>query len=125
MRNKVELVGRLGKKPELQGNGTNYCTLNIAVDSYSKDREGNRQKKTDWFFVKVWKKTAENCVRYLDKGSLVLVDGVLRNNKWNDNGQEKSRLEIHALDVLFLDRKNGSNDNSYDDSYGGSSDVPF
>lgn len=124
MRNKVELIGRLGKKPELQGNGTSYCTLNLAVDSYSKDRDGNRQKKTDWFFVKVWKKNAENCVRFLDKGSLVLVDGVLRNNKWNDNGQEKSRLEIHALEVQFLDRKNSSNDNN-DDYYGGSSDVPF
>lgn len=121
MRNKVELVGRLGKKPELQGNGTTYCTLNIAVDSYSKDRDGNRTKKTDWFFVKVWRNQAENCVRYLDKGSLVLVDGVLRNNKWNENGQEKSRLEIHASDVLFLNRTNNDND-GYE---GGSGDVPF
>jgi single-strand DNA-binding protein len=84
---------------------------------------GNRQKKTDWFFVKVWKKTAENCVNYLDKGSLVLVDGVLRNNKWNDNGQEKSRLEVQALEVLFLDRKKGGNDSN--EYYDGSSDVPF
>ncbi len=124
MRNKVELVGRLGKKPELQGNGTSYCTLNIAVDSFSKDKQGNSQKKTDWFYVKVWKKQAENCVRYLDKGSLVLVDGVLRNNTWNDNGQEKKRLEVHALEVLFLDRKNSGNDYDSND-YGGSGEVPF
>ncbi len=124
MRNKVELVGRLGKKPELQGNGTSYCTLNIAVDSFFKDKQGKSQKKTDWFYVKAWKKQAENCVRYLDKGSLVLVDGVLRNNTWNDNGQERARLEIHALEVLFLDRKNSGNDYDSND-YGGSGDVPF
>lgn len=108
MLNKVMLIGRLGKDPELrysQG-GMPIGNLNIATDDNYTDREGNRVEKTEWHRVVVFDRLAENCNNYLSKGSLVYVEGSLQTRKWQDQqGQDRYTTEIRARTVRFLDKK--------------------
>lgn len=114
MLNKVMIIGRLGRDPELRytQNGTPVTSLNIATDESYIDREGVRQDRTEWHRVTVFQKQAENCSNYLSKGSLVFVEGSLQTRKWQDQqGQDRYTTEIKAQRVQFLDRRNNNNNN--------------
>lgn len=109
MLNKVMLIGRLGRDPELRytQNGTPVTSLSIATDESYTDRDGNRQERTEWHRVTVFQKQAELCSNYLSKGSLVYVEGTLQTRKWQDQqGQDRYTTEIRAQRVQFLDRRN-------------------
>lgn len=106
--NKVILIGRLGRDPELRHTkgGTAVANMSIATDDSFKDKQGNIQKTTEWHRIVMWDKTAENCVKYLSKGSQVYVEGKLQTRKWEDkDGQERTTTEIVARNVTFLDSK--------------------
>lgn len=108
MLNKVMIIGRLGRDPELRyvSGGQPVTSLNVATDESYFDRDGNRVEKTEWHRITVWGKTAENCHNYLTKGSLVYVEGSLQTRKWQDQqGQDRYSTDIRAQRVLFLDRK--------------------
>lgn len=108
MLNKVMIIGRLGRDPELRytQNGTPVTSLNIATDESYIDREGVRQERTEWHRVTVFQKQAENCSNYLSKGSLVFVEGSLQTRKWQDQqGQDRYTTEIKAQRVQFLERR--------------------
>lgn len=108
MLNKVMLIGRLGRDPELRytQNGTPVTSLNVATDESYTDRDGNRQERTEWHRVAVFQKQAELCSNYLSKGSLVYVEGFLQTRKWQDQqGMDRYTTEIRAQRVQFLDRK--------------------
>lgn len=108
MLNKVMIIGRLGRDPELRytQSGVPMTNLNIATDESYTDREGNRVEKTEWHRVVVSQRQAENCASYLGKGSLVYVEGSLQTRKWQDQqGQDRYTTEIRAQRVQFLDRK--------------------
>ena len=108
MLNKVMIIGRLGRDPELRysQSGSPVCTLNIATDESYTDRDGNRVDRAEWHRVVVFQKAAENCSQYLTKGSLVFVEGSLQTRKWQDQqGQDRFATEIKAQRVQFLDRK--------------------
>lgn len=112
MLNKVMIIGRLGREPELRytNNGTPVTSLNIATDESYIDRDGVRQERTEWHRVTVFQKQAENCTNFLSKGSLVFVEGSLQTRKWTDQqGVERYTTEIKAQRVQFLDRR-GSGD---------------
>ena len=108
MLNKVQLIGRLGSDPDLrytQG-GQPVCSLRIATDESYTDKNGNRVEATEWHRVIAFQRAAENCNKYLSKGSLVYVEGKLATRKWQDqNGQDRYTTEIRAERVQFLDRK--------------------
>ena len=119
--NKVMLIGRLGKDPELRytPNGSPVANLRIATDESYTDRDGNKVDRTEWHTVVVFQRQAENCQAYLKKGSLVFVEGSLQTRKWQDQqGQDRYSTEIKAIRVQFLDRKgtNTGADDSYSDS---------
>ncbi len=117
MLNKVMIIGRLGRDPELRytQNGTPVTSLNIATDESYIDREGVRQDRTEWHRVTVFQKQAENCSNYLSKGSLVFVEGSLQTRKWQDQqGQDRYTTEIKAQRVQFLDRRNNNNNGGTD-----------
>ena len=108
MLNKVMLIGRLGRDPELRytQTGIPVANLRIATDESYTDREGNKVDRAEWHSVVVFQRAAENCAQYLGKGSLVFVEGSLQTRKWQDqSGQDRYTTEIKALRVLFLDRK--------------------
>ena len=127
MLNKVMIIGRLGRDPELRysQSGSPVCTLNIATDESYTDRDGNRVDRAEWHRVVVFQKAAENCSQYLTKGSLVFVEGSLQTRKWQDQqGQDRYTTEIKAQRVQFLDRKGdaprgeGGGGRGYEDDYG-------
>ena len=108
--NKAMLIGRLGADPELRymPDGSAVCTMNLATDESYNDRQGNRVERTEWHRVVVFRKQAENCGRYLKKGSLVYVEGRLQTRKWQDrNGQDRYTTEIRTENVRFLERRDG------------------
>lgn len=109
MLNKVILIGRLVKEPELRytPNGAAVAKFTLAVDRrQSRDRE----KETDFIDIVVWQKQAENCASYLGKGRLVAVDGRLQVRSYEDSqGIRRKAAEVVAENVRFLDRaKEGS-----------------
>ena len=110
MLNKVMIIGRLGRDPELRysQSGSPVCTLNIATDESYTDRDGNRVDRAEWHRVVVFQKAAENCSQYLTKGSLVFVEGSLQTRKWQDQqGPDRYTTEIKAQRVQFLDKRGG------------------
>ncbi|GFH62323.1 MAG: single-strand DNA-binding protein [Candidatus Desulfovibrio kirbyi] len=111
MLNKVMIIGRLGRDPELRytQSGAPVANLNIATDESYTDREGNKVERTEWHRVSVFQRQAENCANYLSKGSTVYVEGSLQTRKWQDQqGQDRYSTEIKAIRVQFLDRKGDS-----------------
>jgi len=109
--NKAIIVGRLGSDPEVKtiSSGQTVCTLSVATSENWKDRDGQKQEKTEWHRIVVWGKMAEICGKHLSKGRQVYLEGRLQTRSWEDQqGQKKYTTEIVANTVQFL----GSNDRS-------------
>ena len=107
--NKVILIGRLGRDPELSytPNGQARAKFSIATDEGYRDRQtGQKVEKTEWHNIVAWRQTAEFCGNYLGKGRLVMVEGKLQTRKWQDQstGQDRYMTEIVADNVQGLDR---------------------
>jgi single-strand DNA-binding protein len=106
--NRVQLLGRLGGDPEVRStqNGTNVANFNIATsEKYTKD--GETQEKTQWHRVVAWGKLAEIGGEYLNKGSLVMVEGKLETRQYEDKeGATRYATEVIASDIFLL--PNGS-----------------
>lgn len=103
--NKAQIIGRLGKDPELRytQSGRATTSFDLATDSVWKDREGQRQKHTEWHKVVVWGPQAEACAKYLAKGRQVYVEGEIRTRSYDDrDGVKRYVTEIVARDVRFL-----------------------
>lgn len=108
MVNKVFIVGRLARDPEIRytQNGSAIANMTVATDESFTGSDGNKVERTEWHRVTVFGKVAENCGNYLGKGSLVHVEGSLATRKWQDqNGQDRYTTEIKAQRVQFLDRR--------------------
>ena len=111
--NKVFLIGRLTRDPELRytGNNTAVASFSIAVNRSFTNQQGERE--ADFFNVTVWRKQAENVKNYLSQGSQVAIDGRLQTRSYEDNnGQKRYVTEVVADNVEFLGSKNSSNNNS-------------
>ena len=111
MVNKAIIVGNLGADPEVKysASGTAVVNLRVATTEYRKDAEGNRTEETEWHRIIAFGVTAENCSKYLTKGSKVYVDGKMKTRKWVDqNNVERYTTEIIANEVKFLSTKNGN-----------------
>ncbi len=120
--NKVMLIGRLGKDPEVRytQSGTPVATMNIATDESYTDREGKKVDQTEWHRVVVWSRQAENCAKYLRKGSLVFIEGNLQTRQWQDQqGQTRYMTEVRAQRVQFLDSKGGGQGGGFGGGPGG------
>ena len=101
--NRVCLIGRLTSKPELRYTTSNIACTNITV---AIDRNYGEEKKTDFINVVVWRKQAENVCKYLDKGSLVSVEGRLQQNSYEDrDGNRRYKLDVVADNIQFLNTK--------------------
>jgi single-strand DNA-binding protein len=109
MINKVILVGRLGKDPEIRStpNGTSVAKFTVATDEKFTDRNGEKQERTEWHNITAWGKLGEICGQYLRKGKLVYIEGSIRTDSWDDKetGQKKYRTEVVANTMKMLDRR--------------------
>jgi len=146
--NKVILVGRLGRDPETRytGGGQAVANFSVATDESYKDKNGERQKRTEWHKIVVWGKQAEIAQQYLKKGSLIFIEGRIQSREWQDKeGQKRTSFEIVANNFRMLggrsegaaaasagggagSRSGGDDFESHpapaDDSYGGASTPP-
>lgn len=96
--NKVMLIGNLGADPEVRSfqNGGRVCNLRIATSENWKDKDGQRQERTEWHTVAIFSDGLINvCENYLKKGSKVYIEGQLQTRKWQDqNGQDRYSTEV-------------------------------
>lgn len=104
--NKVTLVGRLTRDPELKyaSTGTAICSFGLAVNEKYKSGD-DWKEKVHFVDITVWGKQGENVAQYLNKGSQALIDGKLNYQSWEKDGQKRSKLEVVANNVQFLDAK--------------------
>lgn len=131
MLNKIILIGRLVRDPELRytSNGTPVSNFTLAVERNYSNQQG--EKETDFIKIVAWRKLAENCAHHLDKGRLVAVEGSLniRKSKSEKDGRTYINPEVIANNVQFLDwpddaKKETSNepDDDFDED---NFNVPF
>lgn len=105
--NKVFLIGRLTRDPELRytGNNTAVATFSIAVNRNFSNQDGVRE--ADFINIVVWRKQAENVKNYLSQGSQVAIDGRIQTRSYDDqNGNKRYVTEVVADNVEFLGSKN-------------------
>ncbi|KFN44419.1 single-stranded DNA-binding protein [Arenimonas oryziterrae] len=127
--NKVILVGTLGRDPEVRysQSGTTLTTVSVATNESWKDKNGEKQERTEWHRVKFFGKLADIAGEYLKKGGQVYIEGSLRTEKYTDkSGVEKYSTDIIASDMQMLGGKSeGGGERapreSGGDSYGGGS----
>ncbi|MFP4198117.1 MAG: single-stranded DNA-binding protein [Halanaerobium sp.] len=114
MLNRIVLIGRLTRDPELRytSNGTPVCNFTLAVERNYTNRNGDRD--VDFINIVTWRGLAENCARHLGKGRLVGVDGSLQIRKSENNNRTYINPEVNADNVRFLDfgNNNGSRNNN-------------
>ena len=122
--NRVFLLGRLGRKPEIRvlpQTGRSVANFSMATDERFYNKATNETKdRTEWHRIVVWGQLAEFCEKYLDKGRLVLVEGKLRTRSWQDReGNKRKTTEIEAFNIVLL----GSRDSQ--GPRGGEIDAPY
>lgn len=144
--NKVILVGHLGKDPEVRYSpgGSAVANFSLATSEQFKDRDGNKQERTEWHRVVLFGRQAEIAGEYLRKGRMAYVEGRLQTRKWTDkDGQERYTTEIVGDRLQLLggrddrDEDRGSQSHSQRPASGGGSaprpepeddfsdDIPF
>ena len=127
--NKVILVGRLGKDPEVRNldNGAVVANFSIATSESYKDRTtGERKEITEWHNIVLWRGLAEVAQKYLHKGDMVYIEGKLRTRSWEKEGVTRYTTEIVADNMTMLSTKGSSGGQSGDSGYQDrSSTEPF
>ncbi len=107
--NKVILIGNLGRDPELRKTpgGAAVTSFSLATTEKFTDKNGQRQEQTEWHNIVAWNRSAETMAQYLTKGSSVYIEGKLRTQSWEDNGQKKYRTEIVVQSFQFVGGRGG------------------
>lgn len=121
--NKVILVGRLGKDPEVKTtpSGQTVAKFSLATDEKFTDKSGQRQERTEWHNIVAWGKLAEICGNYLRKGKQVYLEGSIRTDSWDDkeSGQKRYRTEIIVNNMQMLgSRDDGGGRGNYESGGG-------
>lgn len=105
--NQCTLIGHLGKDPEVRTvNGTKVANFTLATTERYTDKEGERQSKTEWHNIVIWRKLAEVAEKYLHKGSQVMIQGKIETRKWDDrDGVTRYTTEIICSQMEMLGGK--------------------
>ena len=105
--NKVILIGRLGKDPEVRAfeNNVKKASFSLATSEFRKDKEGNKIETTEWHNIYCWRYLAETAEQFLTKGKLIYLEGKLRTRSWEENGGKKYITEIEATTFTMLGPK--------------------
>src|SRR5262245_59880540 len=125
--NKVFLMGRLTRDPELRytPQGTSVSDLGLAVNREYTLQNGERRKETVFVDVTVWKKQAEICCQYLRKGSPIFIEGRLAMDSWEgQDGQKRTKMRVVAENFQFVGGRGSGGEAGVPDVENGSSDAP-
>lgn len=104
--NNVQIIGRLGKDPEMRytTGGTACCKFSVAVEGYQ-PKDSDKPKHTEWFNVVAWAKLAEVCAQYLGKGDLIYAQGELQTRQYEKDGQRRYFTEVNMRQMQMLKTK--------------------
>lgn len=125
--NKVFLIGNLTRDPEVRylPSGAAVGDLRLAVSRKYKTQQGEEREETCFVSISVWGRQAETCSQYLSKGSPVLVEGRLRYEEWEKDGQKNNRISVTAERVQFMGSpRGGSRYGDAPSEHGGESPTP-
>ena len=136
MVNKVFLLGRLGKDPEVRHLDNNRAVANftLATNEVFIDKSGNKVEQTDWHHVEMWDALARNAEKVLRKGRTVFIEGKIKNETWTDkDGNKRSAVRIRALQFQIVSNSsnadgigpNEKNGNVMDEHLDVSDPLPF
>jgi len=107
--NRVQIIGYLGADPQEKTTtkGTKFAIFSVAVNRYWKGKAGEANKRTDWFNVEAWGKLGEICLKILEKGSLVYLEGELRTNRYEKDGEVKffTKVVVQRMQKLNYSEK--------------------
>lgn len=134
--NKVILVGRLGKDPEVRTleNGAAVGNFTMATSEKYKDAKGEKKEITDWHNIVVWRGLAEISQKYLHKGDMVYIEGKMRTRSWEKDGITRYTTEVIADNMTMLSTQRNANTSASEseatmsdlaDASSGSDDLPF
>ncbi len=117
--NKVQIIGHLGKDPEMRytPSGKPVTTFTVAVSRTWNNAEGEKRSETEWFNVVTWGNLAEICKQYLVKGKQVYIEGHLKTRSWDDKekeGVKHYRVEIVANEMMMLGDRRDSNNQTHE-----------
>lgn len=122
--NKVIIVGRLGQDPEIkfmQGDNS-VANISVATTEVFKDREGQKQERTEWHRIEAWGKLAEIAGDFLYKGCQVYVEGKLKTRSWEDEqGGKRYATSITASKLLSMSPRKGDTNGNFNDN----EEIPF
>jgi single-strand DNA-binding protein len=116
--NQVTLMGNLTRDPDLRETptGQKVTSFSLALNRSYKDSNGEWQEATDYVDIVCWGPLAERVDQYLSKGRRCLVQGRLQSRNWEQDGQKRSKVEVLANDVTFLDSRTNSEDSILNNS---------
>ena len=124
--NKVILIGRLGKDPEMSytPNGLAVTKFSIAINRYAKSQTGERQDETDWYNIVAFAKLAETCHDYLKKGSHIYIEGKLAQRRYVDrNNVSRVSLEVTLTEMENLTPRDQQSGGTASSDFGGADDA--
>lgn len=112
--NRVQLIGYLGRDPDSKytSTGKRVTDFPIAITNRWKDETGESREHTEWVNIEAWDRLAEICHEYLGKGSLVYVDGRLKTDRYENEGEARYFTKVVAQTVQFLDSRAEAERNS-------------
>ena len=116
--NKVILLGRLGRDPEVRymPNGEAVCNFSIATSETWNDRNGQRQERTEWHNITMYRRLAEIAGQYLKKGREVYIEGRIQSRKYTGkDGIERTAYDIVASEMKMVGSREGGGSAQYDD----------
>ncbi len=104
MRNRVQLIGRLGTKPEIKEfeGGKIKASFRMATNDFYRNQKGESVEETTWHNVVAWDKAAETIQKYTDKGSEIAIDGKISNRSWEDKDGTKRYISEVVVDSVIL-----------------------
>jgi len=117
--NRVELIGNLGRDPEIRftTNRTAVASLALATSEKLKNKNGEWEERTEWHNIILYGRTAEVAGEYLTKGKSVYLEGKLKTRKWQDKtGKDRYTTEVVGEKMLMLGGKSGANSEQIDSS---------
>jgi single-strand DNA-binding protein len=109
--NKVIIIGRLGRDPEVRytASGDAVASIALATSKKYKDRQGELQEKTEWHHCTAWRKAAEVIGQYCKKGDRIYIEGELTTEKWDKNGIDSYSTKINILNFELLGGNSSGN----------------
>jgi single-strand DNA-binding protein len=126
--NKVLLIGRLGRDPEMRytPSGRPVTTFSIATSRTWNTSDGERRSETEWFNIVAWGNLAEICKQFLTKGQQVYIEGRLQTRRWEDSeGTKHSATEVVANEMIILGDRRSETDSDSADQDSKDDEFPF